>query len=894
MTTSAYWKDGAGLMLTVGQEYSPAIEINVGHRAICAMKFSANGGHLVSCDEKGVQVWQVEDGTQIAVLAAKDVQCLAVSKDGRWIAGGTRKGELVMWDAKTREKVLTHEDNGFINAVDFSPDSTRLLVASLWTSTAIIWDVATRTRAGVGPLHHKSWVRAAKYSPQGDRIATATEDGVRVYDSSDGRLLADIPMRVTRWLDNTGLYWSKNRLFIVSDSGIKQIEPSTGSPVSECPVYNTHSFLCILLPQHGDFIACSTDHTVLFFELGTSTQLGLTQHTQVICSIAFSQNNQFLAIGGEGGKITIKNLRDILPLYNFTVPFIDISDTVLDSWKQDRLADTEASLTRAITSSTHPSHHTFASRALVRARLGHWSVAIDDAEKSINIQPSVVAYIAKSVALVGRGNKREGCQVFDFVFRHCDPIHVDLLLLTKAVVLFMAGERDGAVSRVGALITEAPINSTFHVVQAYMYLLLGNEHVERSDYQRAIQSFEHARDQMRYYVGLPIFISLISGWKCDDIGITIQQRLCEALYAAGHTKEGGKSLLTMVNTFDEKVYVSGPITKWVSDFTRRCLSADGDLASKAARRNEVTMPHVTLNSTTTMPLLREWAKSTLVGSLWKDAMVTALSFTLPRFAICRVICERLETIDHVTDAIECLSELAGEKDMHGEEAKWVLEFKQRCAEKLACFGDAAADAQRHNDAIIQYSTALSLNPARPQDFFIKRSKEYVAKWSWEDALADTSQVIMLDPFSPWGYESVLTEWAKVKLTDESWRDALTTAVGFTVPRLMIYRAICERLEMVDRIMDATECVHEMANELAQEIQGEEVKWVLDFKSRCCGKLEGLEDTAMNTRQYDEAISQYSATLSLNPTIPQALFVKRSEARAARCLWEDALSDANEA
>ena len=28
--------------------------------------------------------------------------------------------------------------------------------------------------------------------------------------------------------------------------------------------------------------------------------------------------------------------------------------------------------------------------------------------------------------------------------------------------------------------------------------------------------------------------------------------------------EGGESLLKMVNTFDEEVYVSGPITKWVS------------------------------------------------------------------------------------------------------------------------------------------------------------------------------------------------------------------------------------------------------------------------------------------------------------------------------------------
>jgi hypothetical protein len=49
-------------------------------------------------------------------------------------------------------------------------------------------------------------------------------------------------------------------------------------------------------------------------------------------------------------------------------------------------------------------------------------------------------------------------------------------------------------------------------------------------------------------------------------------------------------------------------------------------------------------------------------------------------------------------------------------------------------------AQRHDDAITQYSVALSLNPAVRQEILIKRSKVYVVKGLWEDALVDTSQV----------------------------------------------------------------------------------------------------------------------------------------------------------
>ena len=67
----------------------------------------------------------------------------------------------------------------------------------------------------------------------------------------------------------------------------------------------------------------------------------------------------------------------------------------------------------------------------------------------------------------------------------------------------------------------------------------------------------------------------------------------------------------------------------------------------------------------------------------------------------------------------------------------------------------------------------------------------------------------------------------------------------------------------------------------------------EFKFGCCKKLEDLGDTAMNIQHYDEAISQYSAALALDPAGPQDLFIKRSKVYIARGLWEDALNDANQ-
>lgn len=93
----------------------------------------------------------------------------------------------------------------------------------------------------------------------------------------------------------------------------------------------------------------------------------------------------------------------------------------------------------------------------------------------------------------------------------------------------------------------------------------------------------------------------------------------------------------MVNVFG-KVYISESITKWVSgefvfnqsggrtlenhriDRAHQYLSApetDGEAASSTFKRRE-----------TPTPLLREWAKATLMNEEWKDALSAAASVNI--------------------------------------------------------------------------------------------------------------------------------------------------------------------------------------------------------------------------------------------------------------------------
>ena len=70
----------------------------------------------------------------------------------------------------------------------------------------------------------------------------------------------------------------------------------------------------------------------------------------------------------------------------------------------------------------------------------------------------------------------------------------------------------------------------------------------------------------------------------------------------------------------------------------------------------------------------------------------------------------------------------------------MLNFKGRYSGKLEGLGDTAMSAERYDVAVSEYSVALSLNPATPQCLFIKRSKAYIARGLWQDALNDADKV----------------------------------------------------------------------------------------------------------------------------------------------------------
>src|SRR5216117_2744683 len=79
---------------------------------------------------------------------------------------------------------LRHE--GWVSAASFSPDGQRIVTASR-DRTARVWDAQSGKLVGE-PLHHEGEVMAASFSSDGQRVVTASYDNTaQVWDAQSGK-----------------------------------------------------------------------------------------------------------------------------------------------------------------------------------------------------------------------------------------------------------------------------------------------------------------------------------------------------------------------------------------------------------------------------------------------------------------------------------------------------------------------------------------------------------------------------------------------------------------------------------------------------------------------------------------------------------------------------------
>ena len=315
--------------------------IETGDHAILSVAFHPDGMQLLSGNADGLRQWRVADGQEVGNQVEMDVNAISVSRDGKWVVCGTENGASV-WDANLQEKAIEAEGTEYVGAVDISPESTRFATGA--ANNTSIWNIITGERL-VGPLQHDGLIVEIKFSPNSEHIATAVwHDAIRVFDSRNGDQLITIKTDIPASWPSTPLVWSNNgqQFFAASeDRKIKSFDVSTGSQLAEAQVQGGGRLKSIALATNGKFLATFVDHSISFWDTSTLTQIGpVVENSRNVYSIALSPDFSHLATGGDEGKITIRNLNNILPdvygpfrvsIYTFTISS-DKSHNVFPLW----------------------------------------------------------------------------------------------------------------------------------------------------------------------------------------------------------------------------------------------------------------------------------------------------------------------------------------------------------------------------------------------------------------------------------------------------------------------------------------------------------------------------------------------------------------------------------
>jgi eukaryotic-like serine/threonine-protein kinase len=286
---------------------------------VYSVAFSPDGQYLATATRDGfVRLWRAKTGVELRKWHAHEDNAtrVAFSPDGRHLASGGWDAKAKIWDVQLvlRDEVpapllqLEHTSRTRVWSATFSPDGQRLATAGGRTADekgeVKVWDLKTRQEV----LTLSSFTdrpSCVRFSPDGRRLAAASPAQVNLWDAQTGRELLT-------WSDHQAEFqevaFSPDGRHLAAVGGHLAVHPN-----QEVKVWDAHTGQEILsLRGHvgglrglafspgGRRLASSgLDQTVKLWDAVTGqAALTLRGHLDNVFCVAFSPDGHQLASGG--------------------------------------------------------------------------------------------------------------------------------------------------------------------------------------------------------------------------------------------------------------------------------------------------------------------------------------------------------------------------------------------------------------------------------------------------------------------------------------------------------------------------------------------------------------------------------------------------------------------
>jgi WD40 repeat protein len=289
---------------------------------LISIEFSPDGQRLLSAAGNRAQVWDVRSGGLLGdgIQQLGILQSAQFSPDGQRFVTTSTDHAARVWDA-LMEYQVNHQTGrplhlplalpltepfrhaGPIRCARFSPDGQRVVTASS-DHTAQIWDARTGGPL-VGLLQQYQTIWSAEFSPDGRRIVTASQDGnVRVWDVKTGQpLTARIKHNTSR--DRYGVRFAEfgpdgQKLVTAFRNKAQILDSQTGDlltgPFQHAgPIVAGH-----FSPDGQRLVTASADQTAQVWDAATAQPVGAPlRHAAAVNSSEFSSDGRWVVTASD-------------------------------------------------------------------------------------------------------------------------------------------------------------------------------------------------------------------------------------------------------------------------------------------------------------------------------------------------------------------------------------------------------------------------------------------------------------------------------------------------------------------------------------------------------------------------------------------------------------------
>ena len=250
--------------------------------SINAIALSPDGAKLATAGGDWiVRLWEVNTGKYINSLTGHPsaVNAVAFSPDGQILASAG--STLRLWNTDSGELLHTDsKDLGSIDLITFSPDGKILATGGGWDHTVHLWDVNTCTLR-TGLKGHTGKIRDIAFSPDSTRLISASLDKtMRLWDVNTGTELKNLPTPED----------AINPL-VAADRMLKFLEQGVRPKMRD----DVHG---VKFSQDGtQLISVSSDGSLHLWDVDTGRyqlSVSLGEHTHWVSTLAFSADNKYL------------------------------------------------------------------------------------------------------------------------------------------------------------------------------------------------------------------------------------------------------------------------------------------------------------------------------------------------------------------------------------------------------------------------------------------------------------------------------------------------------------------------------------------------------------------------------------------------------------------------